>query len=473
MSHKPRVRFAPSPTGNLHIGGMRTALFNWLFARHHGGTFLLRIEDTDLQRSKKQYVDAQLAALRWCGLESDEPLVFQSERIAAYQELLARLFQENKIYRCTCSPEHIEQRVRAAGNTDHYFKYDQFCRNRAIGADSTEPFVIRFAVPDDVQDIVIEDLIRGTVRFESAQFDDFIIIRSDGSPTYNFVVIVDDAFMKITHVIRGDDHLTNAPKQVLLYRACGFEPPIFAHIPLITNPDGHRLSKRDGAVDVLQYRQEGYLAEALVNYCVRLGWAHGDQELFTRDELVQYFTLEAVGKKAAVFDIQKLQWLNSVYLKQMAPRDCFDWLERDVTPDLRTHLATWSDESLFKAVALYQERAKTGSDLSNALTTLHDGPSLYERDDVKKWIVRESYGYLNALLPCLQALEPFDAPLIADAIKAFCNEHACKLVAVAQPLRIALTGGATSPGVFELLSVLGKEESIKRIHALQRFLESR
>ncbi len=469
---KIKVRFAPSPTGNLHIGGMRTALFNCLFARHNNGEFVVRVEDTDLQRSKKEFVDAQVAALEWCGLKSDQPLVFQSERTEAYQEQLSKLLEQGSAYRCVCTPEAIETRIRATGNTDEYFGYDGHCKNAKIRQDSDQSFVIRFAVPDDVKTITIQDAIRGTVNFDRSQFDDFIIVRSDGSPTYNFVVVVDDAFMNITNVIRGDDHLTNTPKQVLLYQACGFKPPQFAHIPLILNTNGQRLSKRDGAVDVLEYKRMGYLPDALVNYSVRLGWAHGDQEIFTKDELIKYFTLEAVGKKSAVFDIQKLQWLNSVYLKALQSEACFEWLVTDVCPDLKTKLSSWSDAQRYKAVELYQERVKIGSELCTLLVTLHDGPSLYEVEDVKKWMSRQSRGYLDALTPKLEAIDEFTSQALSALIKAFCKEHDIKLVHVAQPLRIALTGGASSPGVFELLALLGKEESIKRIHALQRFLES-
>ena len=447
---------------------MRTALFNWLFARHNDGDFLIRVEDTDQQRSKKEYVDAQVAALNWCGIKSDQELIFQSARTDAYQAILKKLFDEKKLYRCVCTPEEIEARIRAAGNQDEYFGYDGFCRDKVIG----EKGVIRFAVPDTVQDIVIDDAIRGTVTFNRSQFDDFIIVRSDGSPTYNFVVVVDDAFMEITHVIRGEDHLSNTPKQILLYQACGFESPQFAHIPLILNTDGQRLSKRDGAVDVLHYQKEGYLPDALINYSVRLGWAHGDQELFTKDELVQYFTLKAVGKKAAVFDIQKLQWINSVYLKALTPQACLVWLVADVQPDLHEKLSGWSNETIHTAIGLHQERVKTGSELCDALITLHDGPSLYEPDDLKKWMTRQARGYLDAVAPKLEALDQFSGDTIAEVVKSFCKEHEIKLVTVAQPLRIALTGGASSPGVFELLALLGRQESVKRIHAFQRSLES-
>jgi glutamyl-tRNA synthetase len=470
---KPRVRFAPSPTGNLHIGGMRTALFNWLFARHNGGLFFIRIEDTDLERSKKEYVDAQIAALSWCGIESDLELIFQSERTAVYEEQLQKLFTEQKIYRCICSPEEIEKRVRESGNKDEYFGYDEFCRDKNIGADSKDPFVIRFALPKDLTTLSFDDAIRGKVTFDKSQLDDFIIVRSDGSPTYNFVVVVDDHFMQITNIIRGEDHLSNTPKQMLLYQACGFNIPQFAHIPLILNASGQRLSKRDGAVDVLHYKKFGYLPQALVNYCVRLGWAHGDDEIFTQEQLIEYFTLKAVGKKSAVFDIQKLQWLNSVYIKKLSPETCLNWLVADVEPELFEKLSGWQKETIIALIGLYQERVKTGIELVNILVELHHGPSEYSADDLHKWVGREPRGQLDKLVPELEALPEFTAEKINQTIKTFCKEHDIKLVTVAQPLRIALTGTASSPGVFDLLAQLGKAESIKRVHALQTFLESR
>jgi len=467
-----RVRFAPSPTGNLHIGGMRTALFNWLFARHNGGTFLLRVEDTDKERSQKKYTDAQLEALKWCGIESDEPLVFQSERTNAYQKVLQTLLASNKAYRCTCSSEEIEKRVRATGSKDEYFGYDGFCRNKALAADCGKSFVIRFAVPDSVSEIVVQDLIRGTVTFARSQFDDFIIARSDGSPTYNFVVVVDDNFQNITHIIRGEEHLGNTPKQILLAKACGFIAPQFAHIPLILSPNGGKLSKRDSSVDLLKYKKEGYLPAALVNYMVRLGWAHGNQELFTTDELIKYFSLEAVGKKGAVFDIQKLQWVNAQYIKALSPQACKAWLKTAIDSYLLEKLCEWSDDTFCKMIALYQERVKTGLELYDQLMLVYDGPLKYKKEDLKKWVTPETKDYLDALLSKLELVGEFSHEEIAKLIKEFCKKKHIKLVSIAQPLRIALTGGASSPGVFELLSLVGQEESISRIESLQQFLES-
>lgn len=470
---KPRVRFAPSPTGHLHIGGMRTALFNLLFARHYGGTFLLRIEDTDLERSSTDYFKAQQEALNWVGVSSDEPLVFQSQRTHVYQDILNQLLAHNKVYRCVCSPEEIEARVKAAGITDEFFGYDGFCRNKAIKADSEKPFVIRCALPENLQEIVVQDLILGTVTFDRSQFDDFIIVRSDGSVTYNFAVVIDDAFMKITHVIRGQEHLGNTPKQWILYQACGYQVPKFAHIPLILSPNGGKLSKRDGAVDVLAYKHNGYLSDALVNYCMRLGWAHGDQELFNRQQLIDAFTLEGVGKKSAVFDTAKLNWVNSQYIKQLTAGDCLTWLVADVDTQLLQKLSNWSYDQVLHAVKLYQERVHTGKELVDQLLTVHNGPMEYNADALKAWINPESLGHLDKVVVELQKLSDFTDTAIKVVIKQYCDVHGVKLPVLAQPIRIALTGDIQSPGVFELLALLGRSESFKRIHALQEYKESR
>ncbi len=472
---KVRVRFAPSPTGNLHIGGLRTALFNILFARHIKGAFLIRIEDTDLERSSQEYVNSQLASLSWAGITSDEPLVYQSQRTAIYNTVLDDLFTRKKIYRCVCLPEEIEARVRASGVTDQFYKYDGHCKNKIIQSDSSKPFVIRFALPSDQDRIVINDLIYGELVFEIAQLDDFIIIRSDGTPTYNFVVIVDDHAMFITHVVRGADHISNTPKQVLLYQACGYTPPLFGHIPIIVNADGTKMSKRDGAVDVLNYKAEGYVSDAFINYIVRLGWAHGDQEIFTRQELIDSFTLEAVGKKAAVFDVQKLQWLNGLYIRAMSATALRTTLLNEVDPEFDTRYSkglSWTTEQLETAIELYKERVKTGKELVEALDILYKGPTEYGHDDYKQWINKEAIDFLGLVAQTLQNLVSFSSNEISGALKALCKEHDIKLVTIAQPLRIALLGHTSSPGIFELVAFLGKLESLARIHRLQRYAES-
>ena len=308
------VRFAPSPTGHLHIGGLRTAIFNWLFARHNNGAFLVRIEDTDKERSKPEYEHSILESLSWMGITTDEPITIQSARDAEHKKLIEKLIDEGKAYKCYCSLEDLVARL---GYQEHQ-KYDGFCKTHTPD-DPSKPYVVRFAVPRDKPTISFNDLIRGTVTFDFDQFDDFIIARSDSAPTYNFVVVVDDEDMNITHVIRGEDHISNTPKQIMLYHALGYQLPIFAHIPLILGPAGNRLSKRDAATSVLQYKQAGYLPAAFFNYLVRLGVAHGDQEVFSKEELVSLFKVKEVGKKSTIFDIQKLTWLNGVYIRKASP----------------------------------------------------------------------------------------------------------------------------------------------------------
>lgn len=467
-----RVRFAPSPTGNLHVGGLRTALFNWLFAKHNKGTFLIRVEDTDRERSKIEHMHAQLEALEWVGIISDEKPLLQSERSEIYNKILAQLLEEKKIYRCTCRPEEIEERVRAAGITGDHYGYDGFCRDKDRQGHRDRPSVLRFALPKNFNEVTINDLIRGLVTFKKEQLDDFIIVRSDGSPTYNFVVVVDDNASQITHIIRGEDHLSNTPKQILLYQACGYSLPKFAHIPMILGPEGNRLSKRDGAVNVLAYRKAGYLRDALLNYMVRLGWSHGDQEIFSTQELIEFFSLEAVGKKASIFDYAKLEWVNSVYMQEASGTSLLENITEYIDPDWRNKVQQWSDARIAQVIEIYKERVKTVEQLAQVVADLYSGPCEYTQEDIGKWMTTTATGLLDRLISILEE-QDFEKDQIKDTIKAFCKEHEIKLVIVAQPIRIALTGGTMSPGVFDLLVLLGKEESITRLKALQEFLEKK
>jgi len=475
MSQKVRVRFAPSPTGNMHIGGLRTALFNWLFARHAEGTFLIRIEDTDRERSEEKYVKALLDALAWVGITSDEEIVFQSRRQDAYHAVLHKLLSEKKAYRCFCSAEQIEARVRSAGITDEHYPYDGFCRNLPLAENEARSYGIRFAIPADVQKIEIVDLIRGNVVFERTQLDDFIIFRSDGTPMYNFAVVVDDNFTGITHIIRGEEHLSNTPKQMLLYQACGYPVPQFAHIPMILATDGTKLSKRHGAVDVLAYRLEGYLSDALINYIVRLGWAHGDQEMFTRSEMVASFTLDGVGKKAAIFDHQKLAWMNGVYLRQTSPSTIMGLIRQtEVADRWATLVNEYGVAVMQNALQLYVPRVKTLVELVYDIEALFAGPSQYNQQDLEHSVIPlQTATLLNTILELLEPCTVFDAATVGGLLKGLCEQQGLKLVSCAQPLRIALTGASSSPGVFELLALLGKQESLARIRAFARFLERR
>jgi glutamyl-tRNA synthetase len=493
-----RVRFAPSPTGYLHIGNLRAGLFNWLYARHNQGSFLVRIEDTDQERSKQEYVDAIINSLRWMGIESDEPLVFQSQRLAAYQEILEQLIKTGHAYRCFCTQEDLLKRCKkitkpedGVGQVcdDLFIGYDGHCRDRVCtDQDLKKPFVIRFALPKDQRELSFDDIIRGRVSVSLDQFDDFIIARSacptelvelecpdkqrqNGWPIYNFVVVVDDAFMRITHVIRGEDHITNTFKQILLYQACGYQLPAFAHLSLVLGPSGDKLSKRDGATAVPEYQRMGFLPDALFNYLIRLGWAHGDQEVFSRQELIQYFSLDAVGKKGAIFDIQKLTWLNGVYIRQTSDQELLDRMVCDVMPDLCKKLSSWDRLTVLGIIGLYKDRVKTLQELAQELVLLHDGPTEYATSDLAHWVTSETAEQLVHLMEALENVHDFTLEPIQSAVKETAAALGIKLVALAQPLRIALLGKSTSPGIFELLAILGKSESLSRMQALVHFLK--
>jgi len=452
-----RVRFAPSPTGHLHIGSVRTGLFNWLFARHHKGTFLIRIEDTDIERSTKEYADSILLSLAWLGLTSDEPVVFQSAFIDRHRSYIEKLLGEGKAYKCYCASEEAEKGLSRV-------KYDQHCRTCTSPA-GNKSYVVRFRLPNDRDSVTFHDAILGDITIPMEQLDDFIIARSDGSPIYNFVVVVDDAMMRISHVIRGQDHIDNTSKQILLYEALGFEVPQFAHIPLILGESGHRLSKRDAATSVLSYKEEGYIPEALINYLARLGWAHGDQELFSIEELIRDFSLEEVGKSNATFDLEKLCWVNSEHIKQKSAPWLFDYIIRELDHDFPKQLTDWSQDQIMHAINLYKERVSTLVELRNQILALYQMPDNYDAQAVQRWLTKESADYLRELLKQLVTLKEWDAGQIEGVIKEFVKQRKIKLASVAQLVRIALTSNSVSPGIFNLLSILGKEESINRLEA--------
>ncbi len=463
MNKGVRVRFAPSPTGHLHIGGLRTALFNWLFAKHHGGTFLLRIEDTDLERSKDEYTQAIYQAFAWVGIHTDEQPLIQSQRFSLYKEIAEDLISQEKAYRCACTPEQVEARARQAGVVGEYHGgYDGHCRFKEI--EESQGTAIRFVIPEHTQTFAWNDAIRGIISFERSQLDDFVIIRSDGTPTYNFCVVIDDYASAITHVIRGEDHISNTPKQIALYQELDYALPVFAHIPMILGADGNKLSKRDGAVDVVAYRAMGYLPDALVNYIVRLGWAYGDQEVFTQEELIKYFTLEAVGKKPSVFDYTKLEWLNSLYMRSCTAEMLRDLIVATIDTAFLEKLAPWSLDEILKAVTLYKERTKNLVELANVIVALRHAPTEYIETDIAACTTSETPQHLTDIIDMMGAHSMVE---LHDCVKNYCKDKGFKLVAIAQPIRIALTGGATSPGIFDLLTLLGKEESIIRLQALQ------
>jgi glutamyl-tRNA synthetase len=464
-----RVRFAPSPTGHLHIGGLRTAFFNWLFARHANGSFLLRIEDTDLERSKQEYVDSQLAAFAWAGITSDEPVVIQSQRFKEHDAVIRQLVAEGKAYRCYCQIDK--------NTTDRSDRaYNRACRTRTAPENPENygaPYVVRFALPDNLEHVSWEDLIHGTVTIHRDELDDFIIARSDGRPVYNFVVVLDDAFMRITHVIRADEHIANTPKQILLYQACNYPLPFFAHVSLILGPTGTPLSKRDAATNVTYYRDEGYLPEALLNYLVRLGWSHGNQEIFTVEEMVQAFTLDHVGKHGAIFDQQKLDWLNGTYMKKTDARVLHDYIMQSLPAPLTQLLTRWTLEQQINLVKLYKERTKTLAELIRECDHLGRMPHEYAAADVAQWGTQASLDALAYVCDQFIAMPTFTLESVTATLKNACATLALPFVALAQPLRLALVGKTASPGIADLLTLVGKEETIMRIRRLQEFLSEK
>ena len=457
-----RTRFAPSPSGYLHIGGTRTALFNYLFARHHGGRFVLRIEDTDAERSTPESIQAILDALAWLHLDWDEGPIHQSARLDLYRARAETLLATGRAYRCWCTAEELDARRRAALAAGRRPAYDRTCRDLAAPPAGRTASVLRFRTPLEGE-TVVDDEVKGRVVFQNVDLDDFVIVRSDGAPLFIFCGVVDDAEMAITHIIRGDDHLANTPRQILLYRALGASPPRFAHVPLILGLDRARLSKRHGATSVLAYRDLGYLPDAVVNYLARLGWSHGDQELFTRAELIEHFTLENVGKAAGIFNPEKLEWVNFQYMKAMPPAD----LAGLVVPFLeRAGLPVPADRAwLVRVVETLRERAKT-------LVELADFCRFYLVDTVEldpkaaaKHLTTEIGPVLDDLIGRLAALPRWDTGTLEGTFQATLAAHGLALGKLAQPVRVAVTGGTVSPGIYEVLDVLGRERALARLRA--------
>lgn len=473
-----RTRFAPSPTGYLHIGGARTALFNYLFSRHHGGRFILRIEDTDRERSTEEAIEAILQGLKWLQLEWDEGPYRQTDRLSIYREKIQRLLNEGRAYPCVCSPEVLEAKRQDALKARRKPAYDGTCRPKD-GQDPSvlskqlstqgKPFTVRFLSPQDGT-TAVEDAVKGRVVFENSELDDLIIARSDGSPTYNFCVVVDDVDMRITHVIRGDDHLANTPRQVLLYRALGYTTPQFAHVPLILGTDKARLSKRHGATSVTAYRDMGYFPEALVNYLVRLGWSHGDQEIFSREELIEKFTLENVGKSAGIFNPEKLLWLNSHYMRTLP----LSRLAEEVVPFIaaKGYSVPQDKRWLEKMIQTLQERAKTLTELLDMAHFYLSDEILLDEKAAKKFLTREAREPLAELARRLASLADFVEPAVERIFAEILAERGLALGNLAQPVRVALTGSTASPGIYEVIAVLGKERTLKRLNKALEYIPS-
>jgi glutamyl-tRNA synthetase len=453
-----KTRFAPSPTGVLHIGSIRTALFCWLYARRHEGVFVLRIEDTDRERSTRENVEAILDGLSWLGLHADEGPFYQSERFPRYREVAERLLASAKAYHCWCTKEELDAlraRQQAAGEK---FRYDGRCRGRTEPRPGVDP-VVRFRNPDDGE-VVVHDLVRGRVVFRNAELDDLVIVRSDGTPTYNFTVVVDDADMGITHVIRGDDHLNNTPRQMNMLGALGVAPPAYAHLPMIHGRDGAKLSKRHGAVDVREYRAQGYLPEALLNYLARLGWSHGDQEIFTPDELVRLFDIADVNPSAAAFDPDKLRWVNQQHIIAMpAPT-----LGERLVPYLRqAGLDPANGPEPARVADAFRERAGTLVDMAESSRFCYEDFAEIDPAAANKHLRPAVLEPLRDLGQRLAVLSVWSRAAIEQAIAACAAAHDVKLGKLGQPLRVAITGRAVSPPIDVTLELVGRERTLERL----------
>ncbi|HXI09504.1 MAG TPA: glutamate--tRNA ligase [Thermodesulfobacteriota bacterium] len=451
-----RTRFAPSPTGYLHIGGARTALFNWLFARHHNGKFILRIEDTDVARSTKESIQAILDGMNWLGLTWDEGPFFQSQMFDTYRKFAAELLDKGVCYRCYCTPEELEARREAALKAGRPPKYDGRCASIKEVLD--KPFAVRFRVPPG--STIVEDVIKGNITFDNSSIEDLIILRSDGTPTYNFCVVVDDATMEITHVIRGDDHINNTPKQILLYRALGHKLPVFAHLPMILGSDKTRLSKRHGATSVMAYKEMGFLPDALVNYLARLGWSHGDQEIFSLKELIEKFSLDSVGKSSGVFNPEKLLWLNHHYIKE-TPSGELSGLLAPFLKEQGVEAAT--DERTERIVDTLKERSKTLKEMADFSLFYFKEPIEYDPKATQKFLLPENLPLFELLVDRLTALSAFTHDSLEAAFNSILEERGLKLGKLAQPVRVALTGGTVSPGIFEMMEAMGKDLVLARL----------
>jgi len=453
------TRFAPSPTGYLHIGGARTAIFNWLLARHLGGKFLLRIEDTDLQRSQSDMTQSILDAMAWLGLDHDGEITYQSQRFDIYNEHIDKLLETGHAYWCSCTPEEVEamrEEARAKGLKP---KYSGRCREAGLGPAPGR--VVRLKAPVTGA-TVVDDMVKGMVSIDNAEMDDMILRRGDGSPTYNLAVVVDDSTMGVTHIIRGDDHLNNTPRQILIYKALGFALPRFGHVPMILGPDKKKLSKRHGATAVMEYETEGFLPEAMLNGLVRLGWAHGDQEIFSREELVELFTADNLGSSAAVFDKAKLLWLNAHYIKESPPARLAvilnAFLERRGHIDLDL-------EYLARVVPLLQARAQTMEEMAQKAEcfVVADTALPYDMAAVKKFFTDDVRGHLATLREILAGLCCFNQASMEAAVQGYLDERELKFKLIAQPLRVSITGSTASPGLFETMEAMGRDRVLTRL----------
>jgi len=463
-----RTRFAPSPTGFLHIGGARTALFAWLAARATGGQFILRVEDTDRERSTPESVQAILDGMAWLELHYDEGPFYQSDRMARYHEVVEQLVSEGKAYRCYCSKERLEKLREEALAAGEKPRYDGHCRDLDQAPEGIEP-VIRFRNPDQGT-VVFEDRVRGRIEIANSELDDLVIMRGDGMPTYNFAVVVDDLDMKINLVIRGDDHINNTPRQINIYKALGAEPPEFAHVPMILGDDGARLSKRHGAVSVLAWREMGYVPEALINYLARLGWSHGDREVFSRQELVELFRVEDVNRKASRFDTEKLNWLNQHYLREGGSEQTLAELAWHMA---RAGLDAVNGPPLADLLSVQSDRVETLVDLVEQSRPFYEDFEEFEPGAAKKHLRPVAAEPLAALRERLAAVDDWQPEVLQDTVQATADTLEIGFGKIGMPLRVALMGHGQSPGINQTLWLVGKERSLGRIDKALGFIEKR
>ena len=453
-----RVRFAPSPTGYLHIGGARTALFNYLLARREKGTFVLRIEDTDVERSTRASVEAILNAMEWLGLDYDEGPYFQSQRFDLYRQKVEQLLAEDKAYRCYCSQQELDAKREQAMREGGKPRYDGTCRQRT-DQPLDQPHVVRFKTPEEGT-TAFADRIKGRISFDNAELDDLVIQRSDGTPTYNFVVVVDDAEMAISLVIRGDDHINNTPRQIPIYQALGYPVPEFAHVPMILGADKKRLSKRHGATSVMAYQTMGYLPEAMVNYLVRLGWSCGDEEIFSMAELIEKFSLDNVGRSAGVFNPDKLLWLNEHYIKTGDPGRLGQLMAGFLA---EKGIDVKSGPDLEQVVLSLQDRAKTLVEMAEGARFYFTAPDDYDPKAKEKFLTPDKAEILGSLIETLETLDDFSEAGVEAAFKDILEQSGLKLGKVGPTVRVALTGGTVSPGIFTVIAVLGKDRVVSRL----------
>ncbi len=462
-----RTRFAPSPTGYLHVGGARTALFSWLFARKHGGAFVLRIEDTDLERSTKESVNAILEGITWLALEYDEGPFYQTERFDRYNAVIDELMEKGLAYRCNCSKERLESLREEQMRQKRKPRYDGHCRHKDISPD--EPHVIRFRNPQGGS-VVVDDMVQGRVAFSNDELDDLIIRRSDGSPTYNLTVVVDDMDMGITHVVRGDDHLNNTPRQMNILTALGKQPPRYAHVPMILGDDGARMSKRHGAVSVVQYRDSGFLPEALLNYLVRLGWSHGDQEIFSIDEMIELFDIDQVNKAASAFNTDKLLWLNQHYITNGDPARIAHLLSPHMG---KLGIDPSQGPDLAEVVQAQQGRAQTLVEMAEISAFFYQDYDEFDANAAKKNLRPVAREPLERARAALEALEDWSREALHALVERVSEELELKMGKVAQPLRVAVVGRAASPGIDDTLFLVGREACLRRIDRALEYIAKR